>query len=77
MQVELVVPGSSRLPGMPAELVVPDGFRFLVVLVNSRSPGIQAELVIPDGCRPLFILSVAGDRNPRKENSNYKHKHRQ
>ena len=45
LQVELVVPGGSWLPGMQAELVGPDDFRLHVVLGQGRPPGIQVDFI--------------------------------
>lgn len=53
LQVDLVVPGDSRVSGMQAELVDPDGLKLLLdpgggrplfVLGISRPPGIQVKL---------------------------------
>ena len=46
------------LPGMQAELVVPDCFRLLAVMVGCRSLGMQIELVSLDGCRSLSRAEV-------------------
>lgn len=42
LHIELIVLGDSRLPGLQAELIVPNGFRPLVVPGGSRPSGIQA-----------------------------------
>lgn len=49
--VELVVPHGSMLPGMQAELIVPDGFT-----AGGRPLAMQIELVIPGSCRSLCVL---------------------
>jgi hypothetical protein len=53
LQVGLVVLGGSRIPKIQVELVDPEGFRLLLVLVCGSSPGMQ---VVPHVCRPLFLL---------------------
>lgn len=66
MQLVLFVPAGSRLLGMQAKLVVPDGFGPLVVLGHSRPLGMQAELMVPDGCSlpELQIEAFTGGWSP-------------
>jgi hypothetical protein len=47
LQIDLFVLSGSSIPWIQAELIVPDGFRLLVILSDSRPLG----MVVPERCR--------------------------